>query len=144
MNIFAQLVASLSLLAADVPAVPIEGLNPSVISADGGSVWQQKAGGTTQGFFAIHNEGGGPDVPHRLVLQHRRHHHPGRCRLASRWQDLPIPGNQSVVMVTKGPHLVLSNTYFDVSSGSLVPCTLTFKNDEPIGVMLNAVPMPAP
>ncbi len=143
MNIFAQLVASLSLLAADVPAVPIEGLNPSVISADGGSVWQQKAGGTTQGFFAIHNEGGGPDVLTGWS-----------CSIAATttladaagkpMQDLPIPGNQSVVMVTKGPHLVLSNTYFDVSSGSLVPCTLTFKNDEPIGVMLNAVPMPAP
>ncbi len=143
MNILAQLVASLGLLAADVPSIPVQGLNPSAISADDGSVGQQKAGGTTQAFFTIHNEGGGPDVLTSVS-----------CSIAATttladaagkpMQNLPIPANQSVAMAAKGPHLILQNTYFEISSGSLVPCTLTFQNAAQIGVMLNAAPTPAP
>ncbi|HQT46301.1 MAG: hypothetical protein B7X08_05780 [Acidocella sp. 20-63-7] len=112
------------------------------VNADHGAVWQTtKIGETTQGFLEIHNNGTASDVLTGWDCPVA-----GATTLVDgagkALTSLTIQPGQSVTLSANGPHLVLQSTHFTVDYGSLVPCSLTFRDAGDVGVYLNAVPAP--
>jgi copper(I)-binding protein len=129
-------------LALPLLACPAFALAQSNISVDHGTVWQtEKPAQPTQGFIEIHNAGNALDILTGWS-----------CSIAGTTTlvgadgkpltSLDIPAGQTVTLSPKGPHLLLQNLSYEVSFGSILPCSFTFEDEGQIGGYLNSAPAP--
>ncbi len=130
----------LLLLAASLITGP-SGPSSIDISANHGTVYQtHKEGDPTQGFLQIHNTGAddmltGVNCP---IADTSSLVGPDNQPIT----NLGIPAKQDVVLAPNGPHILLQSTHFSVQFGSIVPCSLTFRDAGVVSVYLYAQPAP--
>jgi len=127
------MVAVISPAAAETPI--------TTIVAHHGSVYQtDKAGDPTEGFLEVDNTG----AADTLVA--------ANCPIADTTQiigpdgkpltSVAIPALQNVTLTAKGIHLLLEGTHFSVQYGSIIPCSVTFRNAGTLSIFLYATPKP--
>ncbi len=124
-----------TVLAAVLAAGPAwAGMN---VTVDGGQVWQiSKAGADTQGVLQIHNAGDSTDTLTGW-----------NCSIAASTTLLDASGapiSQLIIQPgqTTSLHLRLADAHYVISTGSIVPCALTFAGVGDVGVYLNGVAAP--